>query len=61
MAGGATLGLVALGCVRKQTEQAMETKSAGSVPPRAQLEFLPPVSSPDLPHLPQGWIGTWEF
>lgn len=40
----AALGQVVLGCVRGQTEQAMESESVNSTPPWFLLPFLPPGS-----------------
>jgi hypothetical protein len=44
--GGVIPRLVALGSIRKQVEQAMETKPVSSTPPWALHQFLPQGSCP---------------
>jgi hypothetical protein len=41
MMGGAILGLVVLGCIRKQAEQAMGSKPGSSIPPLLLHQLLP--------------------
>jgi hypothetical protein len=41
---GATLGLLVLQSIRKQTEQVMESKPVSSTPPWLLPQFLPPGS-----------------
>ena len=41
MVGGTILGLVVLGCIRKQAEQVLSSKSVSNIPP-----LLPFVSAP---------------
>ena len=44
--GGAILGLVALGSIRKQAEQVMGSKLVSSTPPWPLHQLLPPGSYP---------------
>ena len=44
MVGGAIPGLVVLGSIRKQAEQAMRSKPVSSTPPWPLLQLLPPGS-----------------
>ena len=46
MVGGATPGLVVLGSIRKQAEQAMGSKPGSSTPPWPLHQLLPPGSIP---------------
>jgi hypothetical protein len=48
---GATPVQVVLGTIRKQTEQARDTKSVSPIPPWPQLQFLPPGSCPGFSEL----------
>ena len=44
--GGAIPGLVVLGSIRKQAEQARESKPVSSTPPWPLHQLLPPSSCP---------------
>jgi hypothetical protein len=44
--GGATPGLVALGSIRKQAEQARRSKPVSSTPPWSLHQLLPPSFCP---------------
>jgi hypothetical protein len=44
--GGAIPGLVILGSIRKETEQAMRSKAVSSIPPWSLHQLLPPGSCP---------------
>ena len=46
MVGGTIPGLVVLGSIRKQAEQAMRSKIASSIPPWALHQLLPLGSCP---------------
>ena len=46
MVGGAIPGLVVLGSIRKQTDQAMRTKPANITAPLSLHQLLPPASYP---------------
>jgi hypothetical protein len=44
--GGAIPGLVVLGSIKRQTEQAIGNTSGSSIPPWLLHQFLPPVFCP---------------
>lgn len=46
--GGANPGLIVLGAIRKQVEQAMRSKPVSSIPPQPLQQLQPPGSRPDF-------------